>query len=412
MFEEGGASIGAILVIHDETERRLSEERLKDADRRKDNFLATLAHELRNPLAPISTGLELMRRLSGNPKALEEIRARMERQAKQIVRLVDDLLDVSRITQGKLSLKKERTDLCALAREIADGVETKIQDAQMQLGVNLPAEACYVDADPHRLAQVITNLIDNSVKFTPPGGRITLEVTLDRQQAKICVRDSGVGIPQELQSAIFGMFTQLTSGQSLYGGKGLGIGLALSKSLMEMHGGGITVRSEGKDQGSEFELTLPLGNRDTPLSSETRVGSSNASTNGAKKGSHQILVVDDNRDARIMLGRLLEMLGHSVRMASDGAQAVEAAKAWRPEVIFMDIGMPVLNGHEAAKRIRQEEWGRNMVLVATTGWAQEQDRSTSRESGFDHHLVKPVNLASIEQVLSKVSAVSSAPHAN
>lgn len=397
MFEADGGAMGAMLVIHDETERQAAEERLREADRRKDNFLATLAHELRNPLAPISTGLELMRLSSGDVQAMDEIRARMERQANHIVRLVDDLLDVSRITQGKLSLKKECVDLREIVKEVADAAEPRLREANLHFATTLPDEPCFVDVDPHRIAQVITNLVDNSIKFTSEGGRLSVEVERTNQVARIRVKDSGVGIPRELQTSIFGMFTQLASGNSKSGGAGLGIGLALSKSLMEMHGGKIAVRSEGHGRGSEFELTLPMA---TPAAEvEPPLPCTTLHPQRAKQW--RILVVDDNRDAMAMLGRLLEMLGHTVRMASDGAEALEVAQDWRPEIVFMDIGMPVINGHEAARRLRRESWGQELVLIATTGWAQEQDRTASRESGFDHHLVKPINLSAIEQVLAK-----------
>lgn len=395
MFEDNGEAIGAILVIHDETDRQAAEERLREADRRKDHFLATLAHELRNPLAPISTGLELMKLSAGDIEATSEIRERMERQAKHLVHLVDDLLDVSRIAQGKLSLKKQRVDLCSLVREIADVTGAKAREAGLNFSTTLPSETCFVDADPHRIAQVITNLVNNSIKFTPPGGNILIEVAQNDRRRQLRVKDTGVGIPSELQPTIFGMFTQLTNEYSLIAGKGLGIGLALSKSLMELHGGSISVQSAGKDQGSEFELTLPpaCDHVEDPLPPTTELS--------PKPPDHRrILVVDDNVDAMAMLARLLEMLGHSVRMASDGAQAIESAREWRPEFIFMDIGMPVLDGHEAARRLRRESWGKEIVLVATTGWAQEQDRAASRESGFDHHLVKPINLSAIQKVIT------------
>jgi PAS domain S-box-containing protein len=398
MFDADGGAMGAMLVIHDETDRHAAEERLRDADRRKDDFLATLAHELRNPLAPISTGLELMRLSAGDIQAMDEIRGRMERQAKHLVRLVDDLLDVSRITQGKLSLKKERIDLREIVQEAADAIGPKIREAQLQFSTKFPDEACLVDVDPHRIAQVIANLLDNGIKFTKPGGTLSIEVKQTAQTAKINVKDSGIGIPCEQQTSIFGMFTQLTSGKTLSGGAGLGIGLALSRSLMEMHGGKISVHSEGQDCGCEFELSLPAA----LLQPKEPLVGSRAASHANLPTSRRILVVDDNRDAMAMLGRLLEMLGHTVRMAGDGAEALDVAHEWRPEVIFMDIGMPVINGHEAARRLRQETWAREIVLIATTGWAQEQDRAASRASGFDHHLVKPINLNAIEQVLAKI----------
>ncbi len=393
MRDARGKVLGVVLVVHDETERQRSEQQLLEADRRKDEFLATLAHELRNPLAPITMGLDLMKLALDDRELLAETCHTMERQTRHMVRLIDDLLDVSRITRGKLRLKRETVAVQDAVRNALEATRPAIERGQKHLRVDLPDEPCLVDADPHRLAQVITNLLDNAAKFTPPGGEVAIRLTSANGQVSLSVCDSGIGIPLAMQSCIFDMFTQV-SGSLETGSKGLGIGLTLVKSLVEMHGGTITVHSDGENAGSQFTVQLPALQ---PVA--TRAELPSAQEAASEILPRRVLVVDDNLDALQTLARVMRKLGHQVFEAVDGEEAIVEARLKRPEIILMDIGMPRMNGYEAARAIRSEPWGSDIVLVATTGWGQEHDRQKSVAAGFDQHLVKPVELAAIEQIL-------------
>lgn len=396
-------------VSRDITQRRRLEDELRrlaadlsDANHRKDEFLATLAHELRNPLAPIRTGLEVMK-LSGNdPATVEEIRGTMERQTQQMVRLIDDLLDVSRITQGKLELRRCRVSLSDVLRSAVEAVRPFVDEAGHVLSVHLPEEPVHMHADPNRLAQVISNLLHNSSKYTPDGGRIELATEREGTDAIITVRDNGIGIPTEMQEHIFDMFTQIDRPLEK-GYQGLGIGLTLVKRLVEMHGGTISVSSAGANQGSEFHVRLPvetLQNAASPASA--------APVPAPPPRRLKVLVVDDNTAAADMLALVVRMLGHDVSTAYDGQQGVEAAQERRPDVILMDIGMPRLNGYEAARHIRQQVWGQAIRLVALTGWGQDEDKQRARDAGFDKHLVKPAEPAELQRLLAEAAAAGSA----
>ncbi|HEY1376487.1 MAG TPA: PAS domain S-box protein [Gemmataceae bacterium] len=372
-------------------ERRRAEEALKDADRRKDEFLATLAHELRNPLAPMRNALQVIQLAGGDVAAVGQAREMMERQMRHMVRLVDDLLDVSRITRGKLELRKQRVDLAAVVRTAVETSRPLVEAAGHHLTITLPPQPVFVDGDPVRLAQVFANLLNNAAKYTDRGGSIRLTAERQGSDAVVSVRDSGLGIPREMLGKVFELFTQVDSTLEKAQG-GLGIGLTLVRRLAEMHGGSVEAHSEGLGKGSEFTVRLPAlfvaPARDERAAEENTPSS-----------RRRILVVDDNRDSAISLGMMLQLMGNEVRTAHDGLEAVQAAEVFRPDVVLLDIGLPKLNGYEAARRIRDEAWGRDMVLIAVTGWGQEEDKRRSKEAGFNFHMVKPVEPAALEKLL-------------
>ncbi|HEX6793722.1 MAG TPA: ATP-binding protein [Casimicrobiaceae bacterium] len=364
--------------------------RLKEADRRKDEFLATLAHELRNPLAPIRMGIHILRRTRADPHA-QSVLPMMERQVQHLTRLLDDLLDVSRITRGKITLRVERVDLRHVAQAAIEASRPAIKDERHDLTVSLPREPLWVDGDPVRLAQVLSNLLNNAAKYTPEGGRIALKAERHGDDIEVCVSDNGCGIPRERLESIFDMFMQLDSPVAKSGG-GLGIGLSLAKGLVTLHRGTIDARSEGPGRGSEFRVRLPAGPSradDPPI----------VANEPAIEGKAKVLVVDDNRDVTASLAMFLQLMGHEVRVANDGEKAIQLAGEFRPQTIFLDLGMPGINGYEACRRIRDESWGKNMRVIAITGWGQDEDRRKSAIAGFDMHLVKPVNPETLGQLL-------------
>jgi PAS domain S-box-containing protein len=366
-------------------------EALREADWRKNAFLATLAHELRNPLAPLRNGLQILR-LATEPSAWEQALEMMERQLGQLVRLVDDLLDVSRITRNRLELRKTRIPLASVMENAIETARPLLESKGQALAVALPPEPVYLDADLTRLAQVFWNLLNNSAKYTDPGGRIELAARCQGGEVVVTVRDTGVGIPAAALPRLFEIFSQVDHSIERSQG-GLGIGLALVRGLVEMHGGTVEARSAGVGQGSEFIVRLPLAQGEAPgvtgLTGEARGGGP----------GRRILVVDDNRDAAASLGMMLTLLGHDTRTAHDGVEALELAEAFRPDVVLLDIGMPRLNGYDAARRIREQPWGKDMILVAVTGWGQEQDKRRSEAAGFNFHLVKPVEPAALDKLL-------------
>jgi PAS domain S-box-containing protein len=373
----------------DVTDRRRAVAALQEADRRKDEFLATLAHELRNPLAPIRSGLHILRSARDAAQTATALEI-MERQVAQMVRLVDDLLDVARITTGKVEIRREPFDLAAA---ISDALETSGPLVEGRCTVTPPPVPVYVNADRTRLAQVFANLINNSAKYSDPGQPIAIEYFRDGEQAVVRVRDAGMGIHPDMLPRIFEMFRQAdrTGGRSR---GGLGIGLSLVKRIVELHGGSVVARSEGLGRGSEFEIRVPAA-----LDTRDNAGTVTApASDGPPR--RKILVVDDNADAAESLAALLSICGHDTRMAHDGREAVEQAKQFHPDVVFLDIGMPTLDGHETAKLIRQQPWGKDMVLIALTGWGQSEDRKRSKDAGFNHHLVKPADPAVVEKLLA------------
>jgi two-component system CheB/CheR fusion protein len=400
--DEAGLIVGASKIVRDITNRKQDEERiyglmtqLKEADLRKNEFLAMLAHELRNPLAPLLNMLEIMKRGDGNGEVIEQVRSTLERQLGQMVRLVDDLLDMSRITRSKLELRKECVELAAVIHQSVEACRPLAERAKHELNVSLPPEPIYLHADPVRLAQVFGNLLNNACKYTEPGGRIWLTVERQGSEVVVNVKDTGLGIPSDKLASIFEMFTQIDRSLDRSQG-GLGIGLTLVKRLVEMHGGSVEAYSDGQGLGSEFVVRLPM------LIEKPQTKTPEPTAEQTPAAAHRILIVDDNRDAATSLAMLLKMTGNETQTAHDGLAAVETAATFRPDVVLLDIGLPKLNGHDACRRIREQPWGKNMVLVALTGWGQDEDRRQSKDAGFDHHMVKPVDFADLMSLLAEL----------
>jgi PAS domain S-box-containing protein len=393
-FTADGEYAGHVGISIDITEAAQAEQALKEADRRKDEFLATLAHELRNPLAPICNAMPLIGRPGGVRRA-DRLHGMMERQVKHIVRLVDDLMEVSRITRGKIELRKEPADLADIVRSAIETSRPLIDGAGQRLSVILPDEPLLLDADVVRLTQVFANLLNNASKYTAKGGDIRLRARREGGQALVSVRDNGIGISPEMLPRVFDIFAQehrsADRGQGGLGG--LGIGLTLACNLVRMHDGSMEARSEGQGRGSEFIVRLPL----LPIAhADPRPAAENQA---AALSRRRILAVDDNQDAADTLAMLLNHLGAEVRVANDGQAALALLEAWRPDMILLDIGMPGMDGYEVARRIRQQLQYQDIKLIALTGWGQEDDRRRSRDSGFDHHLTKPVDLNALEALL-------------
>jgi two-component system CheB/CheR fusion protein len=391
-----GRVVGASKVARDVSEMKDAQRRLEEADRRKTEFLALLAHELRNPLGPIRHAVKILRAKEPSPSELDWATSIIDRQAEHMSRLVEDLLDVSRITRGTIVLRSERVDLATVVKSAIEGATAAINKSGHQLVVTLPAEPIYVDGDPTRLAQILTNLIDNAVKYTERGGRIIVTAARDGQSAEIRVKDTGVGIAPELLPLIFDMFTQADLPSERSQG-GLGVGLALVERLVKLHGGTVSARSEGLGMGSEFTIQLPLAVKaGTPLPRTEPSAAEQPS-----EGHCRALVVDDNEDSAESLALLLRTMGHDVRTAYNGADALSAAATFHPDIAIMDIGLPRMSGYEVAARLREEPWASNLVLVALTGWGQETHRRRSAESGFKHHLTKPVDLDVLQRILAE-----------
>jgi PAS domain S-box-containing protein len=383
-----GRSEGVAFVL-DVTDRKRAEQQLREADRRKDEFLATLAHELRNPLAPIRNALHLMAHRGGNGQEIEAERAMAERQVVHLARLIDDLMDVARISRGKIELHARAVDLATVVRQAIETALPQLDERGHRLTVSLPETAVRLEADPTRLEQVLWNLLNNAAKYTEPGGSIGLTVIPDGAEVVIRVRDTGIGLEPEMLPAIFGMFVQVGQHAGRAQG-GLGIGLGLVKTLVAMHGGSIAAHSAGPGLGSEFVVRLPiLPESRAPAPAPTPPARAEAA---ARPPRRRILVVDDNVDAANSLAKLLiRIYGQDVRIAHDGLSALDVAVAFRPEVVLLDIGMPGMDGYEVARRLRSRPEFAATRLVALTGWGQQQDRMRSQEAGFDRHLVKPVD---------------------
>lgn len=365
---------------------------LEEADRRKNEFLATLAHELRNPLAPLSNAVQLIKLGNNDSRLVGDVRPMMERQLHHMVRLVDDLLDVSRISRGTLVLQRGRTTLQAVVQTALEASRPGIDAAGHRLDLDLPVEALELDADETRLSQVVSNLLNNAARYTPPGGRIRLAARRAGAEAVLTVQDNGIGIASEMLPKVFELFVQASGTQAGSQG-GLGIGLTIARRLIEMHEGQLEVTSDGLGKGSTFMVRLPLA----PVQHEAAAGSDGAA--GARL--RRVLVADDNRDAANTLLSVLRMMGHEARVTYDGVEALAAAATFRPDIALLDLGMPRMDGLELARRIRAEPWGADVFLVALTGWGGEADRQRSRDAGFDRHVAKPIDIEMLRRVLSE-----------
>jgi PAS domain S-box-containing protein len=382
------ASRAAIAIENSELLRAL-----RETDQRKDEFLAVLAHELRNPLAPVRNAIEILRASHSPSPQLQWTHDVIDRQVRQMTRLVDDLLDVSRISSGKIELRKERVELSSAVRIALEACRPLIERGGHELTVRIPREPIWLDADLARIAQILSNLLNNAAKYTRPGGHIWLDAERSAGVAMVRVRDNGVGIAPEMLESIFEMFMQ-AGGRIDHSQGGLGIGLTLVKRLAELHGGRVQAKSAGIGMGSEFVLCLPLASQD----GATADSGAHETANDPRIEGRRVLVVDDNRDAADSLSMLLEARGHEVRVAYDGLEAVGAAVAFQPDVVLLDIGLPKLYGYDAARRIRDAR-GAEVLLVAITGWGQDEDRRRAKDAGFDYHLTKPVDPEAINRLI-------------
>ena len=389
---EGDATT-LLLAAQDITERKQTEAALQDASRRKDEFLAVLAHELRNPLAPIRTGLELIRLTGDSPESVRRVRPIMERQIGQMVRLIDDLLDISRITSGKISLQRAPASLRELIQAAVDAQRQAIDTSQIELTVDMPPADCVVDVDATRFVQILSNVLHNAAKFTPAHGKIRCSTAIvpaaDRPRVAIAISDTGVGISTDLLPRIFEMFTQAESATERQHG-GLGIGLALARRLVDMHGGSIAAESDGPGSGSTFTITMPLCEARAPAP---------ARLSDVPRINCRVLIIDDNRDAAHTLAMLVQELGGETEIAHDSASGLQAVEDAAPDVVFLDIGLPGIDGYEACRQIRRRPARKPMAIIAVTGWGQPQDKQRALDAGFDAHLTKPVELEALARIL-------------
>lgn len=402
LHESGGITSSVLILTEDITERkqaegrlRRSQEALQEADRRKDEFLATLAHELRNPLAPIRTAAQILGSPKVSPHQLQWAQSVIQRQVGHMALLLDDLLDIARITRGKLELKTEPVKLTDVVDSAVEAARPLLDGKHHSFKVSLPAEALILRADPLRLSQVLSNLLTNAAKYTDPGGHIELSGHAQGGSLCLSVQDDGIGMSPESLERNFEMFSQ-AEGASTRSDGGLGIGLALVRGLVELHGGAVEAMSEGPGRGSKFTVRLPLADSVASVAAAAETEAPTVATVGRR-----VLVADDNKDAADALAMLLELAGHEVRVAHSGRAALSLAQTFRPDVAVLDIGMPELNGYEVAKELRREPWGSRMCLVALTGWGQDDDRQRAKDAGFDRHLTKPVDTDALEKLLSE-----------
>jgi len=389
-----GNTQGVVLIFRDVTQRRQAEQALRDADRRKDEFLALLAHELRNPLAPIGNALQILEMAEDNKEVTSSARQMMQRQFEHLVRLVDDLLDVSRIARGKIELRPERTSLGAVLERAVEAARPLIDSRKHELTFQLPEHPLGLYVDPVRLAQVVTNLLTNAAKYMEEGGEIVVSAHVEGDDLILSVRDTGIGIPAKMLPQVFEMFMQVEQGRTRAHG-GLGIGLTLVKSIVQMHGGHVEARSNGPGEGSEFIIRLPRG---TAPEAEAAQPASQLSANVRPRN---ILLVDDNVDAADTLASLLRARQHDVVTAFSGPAALDLAEQIQPEVVILDLGMPEMDGCEVAEELRARDEGEELVLVALTGWGGMEDRQRTAAAGFDYHFVKPAKLEEIEFAISQ-----------
>jgi PAS domain S-box-containing protein len=394
-FGAGGKPDGWVAVVSDIHDRKLAEEGLREADRNKDDFLAVLAHELRNPLAPIRNALAILGKKDTLDPEITWSREVIDRQVEQLARLVDDLLDIGRIARGRLALRKQRV---ALERVVDMALETSrphINAAGHRLSVVLPTEPAVLDADPARLAQVFANLLNNAARYTEPQGSISFSAAVEGGLAVVSVEDNGIGFSEEAAARLFEPFSPLTSASGRMHG-GLGIGLSLVQGIVALHGGSVEARSDGPGRGSQFVVRLPLASGAHQVEESPRVAAAPVSVAGRR-----VLVADDNKDSADSLQRVLQLYGYDVRVAYDGAAALRLGASFRPEVAVLDIGMPGANGYDVAREIRRQQ-GTRIKLVALTGWGQDGDRRRAMEAGFDFHLTKPVDPGVLNDLLAAV----------
>lgn len=391
----GIAAQAAIAIDNARLYERLrdSAERLAESDRRKDEFLATLAHELRNPLAPMRNALKLMQLAPGRPEVGAQAEALIGRQLDHLLRLVDDLLDLSRISLGKIELHRARVDLAEVMQSAIETAQPHIEQSGHTLDVSLPTGSVVVEGDAMRLAQVFANLLNNASKYTARGGRLALAAERYGNEVEVVVRDNGIGIPSEMLPRVFDMFTQADSSLEKSHG-GLGIGLTIVKRLVELHGGNVEARSEGRGCGSEFIVRLPLADSVSPVQPASIPDGASAVA-----GSRRVLVVDDNIDAATSLAVILEMLGHEVSVAADGPSALAVAESFAPDLVLLDIGLPGMNGFDVCQRMRAQSWGRGAMFVALSGWGQNEHKQRARAAGFDHYFIKPIDPDELQRLL-------------
>lgn len=401
-YDDKGNALTIFGILMDISERRATELRLRElneklslADRRKDEFLATLAHELRNPLAPMRNVLEIMRLNAADGPLLNWSRDIIDRHVQQMSHLVDDLMEASRFTQGKLELRKSHIILADVLHQAVESSSALTEEYRHELLIELQAEPIEIYADATRLIQIISNLLTNAVKYTPAGGKIFLRACRSGDQAIVSVRDTGIGIPRDQLSNVFNMFSQLPPALERSQG-GLGIGLALVRGLVELHGGKIIAMSEGVGNGSEFIIHLPIGE-----SRSAAISLLPEHSTVSMLSSRRILVVDDNIDAAESLSILLSMQGHTVETANNGITGFQCAGNFHPDTIILDIGLPDINGYEVARKIRSTDWGENIILIAATGWSQEKDKALAQDAGFDFHLSKPIDFQQLNRFFEK-----------
>jgi signal transduction histidine kinase/ActR/RegA family two-component response regulator len=379
--------------LRDVTERKRVQSALVEADRRKDEFLAMLAHELRNPLATLAYAVEVISP-EDDPQVDSEAREIANRQIRHLARMVDDLLEVSRITRGKIVLKKSPVDLCESVRSVVQSVQPLIELHGHHLELNLTKGSCYVEADPTRLEQIFSNLINNSIKYTPSGGRVSIAMTTTETEAIVTVADDGIGIPHETLPRVFDLFAQADQSLARSGG-GLGIGLTLVRQLVELHGGSVSVLSDGPGRGSEFTVRMPL-------TSHRPIAEPSESAAAPLAGQQlKILIVEDQPALALMLSRLLQRHGHTVRAVGDGPSGLDAVPSFRPEIVFLDIGLPGMSGYEVAAQLCRLPEAERPMLVALTGYGRDEDRKRCLEAGFDRHLVKPVSASDLEAIFAE-----------
>jgi PAS domain S-box-containing protein len=387
-----GSIVGVVLVFHDVTERRRAEHALREADRRKDEFLATLAHELRNPLAPIRQAAMILKAPAATDTQKRWSHDVIGRQVHHMALLLDDLLDISRITRGMLELRVEMVELADVIDAAVETARPAIDAKRHTFSVLAPDHPVQLAADPMRLAQVLSNLLTNAAKYTDPEGQIQLRAVLEERVVTICVVDTGIGIPSFAIENVFDMFSQVKSGQDRSEG-GLGIGLSLSKGLVQLHGGEIEAKSLGLGRGSEFIVRLPV----QFLAARSQSVDTRAST--APRAGRRILIADDNRDAAESLATLLQLDGHDVTIVHDGQAALAAVQTGHPDIALLDIGMPILSGYEVARQVRQGSLGRTVTLVAVTGWGQDSDKARALAAGFNHHFTKPIETERLNDLI-------------